>query len=143
MIRHVRVTSARCRISSARGLLDRSAHAQGRLGVAIVTVGTLNQGTLRQIATGRRARLPRPDVRMLVTNAAMLEGRKDAVTRYMRAYRETVDWRFASDDAIKPFAEFAGISDAMGKRKRGYSPRRRCRPTASSASTSSCPTPSR
>jgi NitT/TauT family transport system substrate-binding protein len=48
----------------------------------------------------------------------VLQSRKAAVDRYVKAYRETVDWMYSDPSAIKVYAEFAGISEAMGKRIR-------------------------
>jgi NitT/TauT family transport system substrate-binding protein len=36
----------------------------------------------------------------------------------MQAYRETLDWMYASPDALRLYAEFAGTSDANAKRIR-------------------------
>jgi NitT/TauT family transport system substrate-binding protein len=81
----------------------------------------LDAGTLRQIATGNDAHVFRGQtVRLLITTAPTLEAKRDAITRYMRAYRETLDWMFAGDDALKPFADFAGTTEPLAKRTRGY-----------------------
>ena len=50
--------------------------------------------------------------------------RKAAIEAYMRGYRETIEWMYSNPAAIKTYAEFAGISEAMGKRIRdGFFPR--------------------
>ena len=38
--------------------------------------------------------------------------------RYMRAYRETIDWMYSDPAALKTYAEFAGITEAKAKRIR-------------------------
>jgi NitT/TauT family transport system substrate-binding protein len=57
-------------------------------------------------------------IRALVTTASVLETRADVLRRFMQAYRETVDWMYASDDALKAYAEFAKISLDLAKRVR-------------------------
>ncbi len=49
-------------------------------------------------------------IRVLIANKDSLERRPDVFARFMRAYRETVDWMYASDEAPKIYAEFAGIA---------------------------------
>jgi NitT/TauT family transport system substrate-binding protein len=79
----------------------------------------LDKGDIRVIATGNDASAFKGQtVRLLVTNAATLQGRKDAITRFMRAYRETIDWMYADPAAIKTYAEWLGISEAKARRTR-------------------------
>ena len=51
-------------------------------------------------------RLPAPStrnqtVRVQIVNANALKDKKDAILRFMQAYRETIDWMYASPDAVK------------------------------------------
>jgi NitT/TauT family transport system substrate-binding protein len=79
----------------------------------------LDQGKIRIIAGGNDAAIFRGQtVRVLVTNLAALQSKKTALERYMRAYRETVDWMYSDPAALKHYAEFVGISEAMAKRSR-------------------------
>jgi NitT/TauT family transport system substrate-binding protein len=79
----------------------------------------LDQGKIRIIAGGNDAAIFRGQtVRVLVTNLQALQSKKGALERYMRAYRETVDWMYADPAALKHYAEFVGISDALAKRSR-------------------------
>jgi ABC-type nitrate/sulfonate/bicarbonate transport system substrate-binding protein len=79
----------------------------------------LDQGRIRIIAGGNDAAIFRGQtVRVLITNLATLQSRKGVLERYMRAYRETVDWMYADPGALKVYAEFVGISEAMAKRSR-------------------------
>lgn len=57
-------------------------------------------------------------VRVLVTHAAELASRKDAVERFLAAYRESLDWMYASPDAIPQYAKFAGVSEDVARRTR-------------------------
>ena len=101
-----------------------------------VGLDQLDKNEIRQIATGNDTLFKGQTVRLLITNTETLQGRKDAIDRYMKAYRETIDWMYSDPAALKTYAEFAGITEAKAKRIReGSFPSRRCRPTRSPAST--------
>jgi NitT/TauT family transport system substrate-binding protein len=79
----------------------------------------LRKGEIRVIA--RSAELPLVKghtVRVLIANKADLDSRPDVYRRFMRAYRETVVWMYASDEAPKIYAEFAKISIEDARRVR-------------------------
>jgi NitT/TauT family transport system substrate-binding protein len=48
-------------------------------------------------------------IRVLIANKASLESKPEIFARFMRGYRETVDWMYAGDEALKVYAEFAGV----------------------------------
>ncbi len=56
--------------------------------------------------------------RLLITNIDTLGKRRDALTRFMRAYRETVDWIYASPEAMKAFGKWSGFSEQIATRAR-------------------------
>ena len=79
----------------------------------------LEQGKIRVIASGNDANAFRNQtVRVLLTNVQTLKDRKPAIERFMAAYRETLDWMYASDEALKIYADFVGIPEARAKRTR-------------------------
>jgi len=80
----------------------------------------LDEGKIRIIASGNDATIFKGQtVRLLVTNAPTLQNRKDAIDRFMKAYRETIDWLYSNDPVpLKIYAEFVGISVDMAKRTR-------------------------
>ncbi len=80
----------------------------------------LDEGKIRIVASGNDATVFKGQtVRLLITNVATLTGRKAAIERYMKAYRETIDWLYSSDPAaLKTYADFVGIPVAMAKRTR-------------------------
>jgi NitT/TauT family transport system substrate-binding protein len=47
-----------------------------------------------------------------ITNAQNLAAKKDAIGRYMKAYNETVDWMYASPEAIARYVEFSKLSES-------------------------------
>jgi NitT/TauT family transport system substrate-binding protein len=78
----------------------------------------LDRGEIRQIATGNDTVFKGQTVRLVITNVQTLKNRKDALVRYMRAYRETIDWMYSDPAALKTYAEFAGVSEEKAKRIR-------------------------
>ena len=49
-------------------------------------------------------------VRTIIANKNSFDARREVFTRFMRAYRETIDWMYAGDEVLKIYAPFAGIS---------------------------------
>jgi NitT/TauT family transport system substrate-binding protein len=65
----------------------------------------VEEGKLRIIARGSDiASLDRQTVRVVIVNADVFKNRKDAVLRFAKAYRETVDWMYSDTDAIERYA---------------------------------------
>ena len=64
------------------------------------------EGKIRIIARGSdAASLNGQTIRVLIVNADALKSRRDAVLRFMRAYRESVDWMYSSPDAVRMYSE--------------------------------------
>jgi NitT/TauT family transport system substrate-binding protein len=79
----------------------------------------LEQNRIRIIAHGSDVPSFRNQtVRLLIANASALERRRDVFTRFMRGYRETLDWMYSDPAAIKMYAEWVGIPEAMARRVR-------------------------
>jgi NitT/TauT family transport system substrate-binding protein len=80
----------------------------------------LDDGKIRIIASGNDATVFKGQtVRVNITNTQTLNTRKAVIDRYMKAYRETIDWMYSNDPAaLKTYAEFVGISLEMAKRTR-------------------------
>ena len=51
-------------------------------------------------------------VRVTIANANDLGKRRDVYARFLRAYRETIDWMYADPKAVEGFARYAQISNA-------------------------------
>ena len=86
----------------------------------------LDEGKIRIIASGNDAAVFKGQtVRTLITTQPIIQSKKAALERYMKAYRETVDWMYSDDPAaLKTYAEFAGITEAKAKRIRdGFFPK--------------------
>jgi NitT/TauT family transport system substrate-binding protein len=80
----------------------------------------LDEGTIRIVAQGNDATVFKGQtVRLLITNVQTLQNRKAVIDRYMKAYRETIDWLYSDDPkALATYAEFVGIPPVMAKRTR-------------------------
>ena len=79
----------------------------------------LDKGEIRRIATGNdAAAFKGQTVRLNIVNAGFLAAHKDIVDRYMKAYRETVDYMYKDPAALKLYADWLQISEAKAKRTR-------------------------
>jgi NitT/TauT family transport system substrate-binding protein len=80
----------------------------------------LDEGKIRVIASGNdAAAFKGQTVRLLITNVQALKDKKSAIDRFMKAWRETIDWLYSDDPvALKTYADFVGIPVAMAKRTR-------------------------
>jgi NitT/TauT family transport system substrate-binding protein len=79
----------------------------------------LDKGDIRRIATGNDAAVFKGQtVRLNIANANFLAAKKDVVARYMKAYRETVDYMYKDPAGLKTYADWLGISEAKAKRTR-------------------------
>jgi NitT/TauT family transport system substrate-binding protein len=56
--------------------------------------------------------------RVLAANLGALERRKDVFVRYMRAYREGLDWLYADPAALTAYAQWAGTNERIARRLR-------------------------
>jgi len=55
---------------------------------------------------------------VMIANADMVATRKEVLTRFLQAYRETVDWMYSDPAAPKAYANFAGLSEGDARRLR-------------------------
>jgi NitT/TauT family transport system substrate-binding protein len=79
----------------------------------------LDQKQIRIIATGNdAAAFKGQTVRLNIANANFLQAHLDIVTRYMKAYRETVNYMYSDPNALKVYADWLKITEAKAKRTR-------------------------
>lgn len=79
----------------------------------------LDQKQIRVIATGNDAdAFKGQTVRLNIANADYLKAHKDIVERYMKAYRETVNYMYTDPSALKVYSEWLGITEAKARRTR-------------------------
>src|SRR5215212_8588632 len=80
---------------------------------------------IRIIARASDVRVGRETtIRSLVTTVPVLDNKRDAIKRYVRGYRETIDWMYASEEALQAYSEFARVPLELARRVRDeYFPR--------------------
>lgn len=79
----------------------------------------MDEGKINLVAKATDAKIVAGQtIRVIAVNAETLKTKRDALMRYMQAYRETIDYMYSSDQALKDYAEFAKIDLAMAKRVR-------------------------
>jgi NitT/TauT family transport system substrate-binding protein len=79
----------------------------------------LDEGKIRLIARGSDAPSTREQtVRVHIVNAGALTRRKDAIERFVAAYRETFDWLYGSPEGVKIYAAYAKVSERLAARIR-------------------------
>src|SRR3984893_4368572 len=76
-----------------------------------------DEGKIRIIARGSDiASLDKQTVRVVIVNADLLKSRKDAVLRFVKAYREAVDWMYSDPDAMKRYAQKVASTEDFVRR---------------------------
>src|SRR6476661_4813088 len=79
----------------------------------------LDKGEIRRIATGNdAAAFKGQTVRLNIANANFLKDHKAVVDRYMKAYRETINFMYTDPKALKVYSEWLNITEAKAKRTR-------------------------
>ena len=80
----------------------------------------MDEGKIHLVARATDAALVRGQtIRVLVANADALVRRKEVIERFMKAYRESIDYMYSSNpQVLKDYAEFARISEPLAKRVR-------------------------
>src|SRR5262245_22170470 len=77
----------------------------------------VDDGQIRIIATGNDvASLTTRTGRVNITNVPTLQNRRDALVRFNRAYKDTIDWLYSAPDAIKIFSEYSGLPEKVAQR---------------------------
>jgi NitT/TauT family transport system substrate-binding protein len=79
-------------------------------------VAELEAGKTRMIMkSGDAPDFDKQTSRVIVANANELKTRPDVFTRFMRGYRESLNWAYTTE-GIKAYAKFAGLSEGTAKR---------------------------
>jgi ABC-type nitrate/sulfonate/bicarbonate transport system substrate-binding protein len=80
----------------------------------------MEEGKIHLVARATDAALVRGQtIRVLVANADALVKRKEVVDRFMKAYRESIDYLYSSNPQVMTdYAEFARVSEPLAKRVR-------------------------
>ena len=86
------------------------------IGWAVVPFGLAEaqDGKIRVIARGPEVpTLRNQTIRVQIVNADALKQRKDVMLRFMRAYREALDWMYSDPLAVKYYAETMRIPESL------------------------------
>jgi NitT/TauT family transport system substrate-binding protein len=79
-------------------------------------VDLLKEGKIREIARASDVpELRNQTARFMTANAAALETRRAVFVRYLQAYREVVDWMYSDPAALKAFADWARVPEAIAR----------------------------
>jgi NitT/TauT family transport system substrate-binding protein len=77
-------------------------------------VDLLKAGKLRQMMRASDVpALRNQTARFMTANAVALEARRAVFVRYLQAYREVVDWIYSDKAAVKDFADWAHVPEAI------------------------------
>jgi NitT/TauT family transport system substrate-binding protein len=82
-------------------------------------VEALQQGRIRMVA--RESDVPafrNQTVRLMIANTATAEKRRDAIERFVLAYRETLDWMYSDPAALQAYAAWVGVPEALAREVR-------------------------
>jgi NitT/TauT family transport system substrate-binding protein len=87
-------------------------------------VQLMDEGKIRVIAkAGDIPRFRDQTIRIVLANADALKSRRDVFVRYMRAYRDTLNWMYSDPAAVTAYAAWARVSEPIAKRTVELSPR--------------------
>lgn len=80
----------------------------------------MDEGKIHLVARATDAALVRGQtIRVMVANAETLKNRKAVIERFMKAYRESIDYMYSNNpQVLADYSEFARIAPAMAKRVR-------------------------
>ena len=93
-------------------------------GAAPFGLDLVEDGKVRIIATGNDVvSLRTRTVRVNLTSVSNLRNRADAIARFNRAYRETVDWMYSDPAALKHYAEYSNLPEKIVLRVRSLIPK--------------------
>lgn len=80
----------------------------------------MDEGKIVLVAKGTDSKIVAGQtIRTIIANKDAIEKKKDALQRFMAAYRETIDYMYSNNpQVLKDYAAFAKISEPMAKRVR-------------------------
>jgi NitT/TauT family transport system substrate-binding protein len=82
-------------------------------------VADVDSGRIRIVARGSDVpAFANQTVRVMIANAISVQRRLEAYGRFMKAYREALDWLYADPAAFDAYGVWAGVSPALAKRVR-------------------------
>ncbi len=77
----------------------------------------IEEGKIRVLARGSALPSTRDQtVRVQIVNAEVLKNRKDVIERFMKAYREAIDWMYNDPKALTMYAAKMKVPEALVKK---------------------------
>jgi len=85
--------------------------------VAPFNLKPLEEGKIRIIARASDlAAIRQQTIRVQIANLTALTQKRDSIERFVRAYRETLDWMYAGPEALQKYLQFSGFAERDVKR---------------------------
>lgn len=79
----------------------------------------LEAGAIKIVARANEVpELRQQSVRVMTANAAVLGTKRDLIVRFLRGYRDTVDWMYTSDEAVERYAKIVDSTVEQARRTR-------------------------
>jgi NitT/TauT family transport system substrate-binding protein len=100
---------------SASATLTAVMTGQVDMGWAVAPFGLkeISDGKVRIVAYAKDIEAVRKQTsRVQIVNADIFARKRDLIERYAKAYNETLDWMYSSDDALKRYLVFSGFDEA-------------------------------
>jgi NitT/TauT family transport system substrate-binding protein len=119
LIAQYRLTAKPTSTGSITSTLTQTMSSQVDVGFSAIPffLDKVDDGQIRIIASGNDvASLKTRTGRVNITNVQTLQNRRDALLRFHRAYKETIDWLYADPAAIKVFADYSGLPEKVAQR---------------------------
>jgi NitT/TauT family transport system substrate-binding protein len=121
LIKHFNVAARPISTGAAALTMTQAMSRQIDVGWASPPFGldALSEAKIRLIARGSDAPSTRDQtVRVHIVNADALAKRRDAMNRFMAAYRETYEWLYDNPDGVKIYAQYAQVPERLAIRIR-------------------------
>ena len=121
LIKHFNVSARPVSTGASAATLTQVMSGQIDVGWASPPFGleALEEGKIRLIARGSDAPSTRDQtVRVHVANQSSLAQHREAIGRFVTAYRETYDWLYDSPDGVKVYAAYGKVSERLAIRIR-------------------------
>jgi ABC-type nitrate/sulfonate/bicarbonate transport system substrate-binding protein len=119
LIAHYKLTAKPTSTGNITATLTQTMTSQVDVGFSALPffLDKVDEGQIRIIATGNDVpSLKTRTGRVNITNVPTLQNRRDALVRFNRAYKETIDWLYADPAAIKIFSEYSGLPEKVARR---------------------------
>jgi len=121
LIKHFNVSARPISTGAAAVTLTQAMSGQVDVGWASPPFGLdmLDEGKIRLIARGSDAPSTRDQtVRVHIVNANALAQRREAMNRFVAAYRETYEWLYSDPEGVRIYAEYGKVSVRLAMRIR-------------------------